>query len=118
MIRSYASRLFGELSSRYFSSVHARRFLLRARANELLDYDDEAPDTASCPVCEESMHKYMLFYISTYSLMCSFRSCKRKDSFLRTRNLFGSVLNRLFKTDNLNDIRRLCLGHSKLSNGA
>ncbi|KAJ3930944.1 MAG: SNF2 family DNA-dependent ATPase [Lentinula lateritia] len=30
-----------------------RQFLLRARANELLDYDDEAPDTASCPVCEE-----------------------------------------------------------------
>ncbi|KAF8824539.1 hypothetical protein HHX47_DHR8000079 [Lentinula edodes] len=30
-----------------------RQFLLRARANELLEYDDEAPDTASCPVCEE-----------------------------------------------------------------
>ncbi|KAJ3854506.1 SNF2 family DNA-dependent ATPase [Lentinula lateritia] len=35
------------------SHLCTRRFLLRARANELLDYDDEAPDTASCPVCEE-----------------------------------------------------------------
>ncbi|KAF9074434.1 SNF2 family N-terminal domain-containing protein [Rhodocollybia butyracea] len=28
-------------------------FLIRARANELLDYDDEAGDTASCPVCSD-----------------------------------------------------------------
>ncbi|KAJ4480950.1 SNF2 family DNA-dependent ATPase [Lentinula aciculospora] len=30
-----------------------RRLLLRACSNEHLDYDDEAADTALCPVCEE-----------------------------------------------------------------
>ncbi|KIK57545.1 hypothetical protein GYMLUDRAFT_203637 [Collybiopsis luxurians FD-317 M1] len=30
-----------------------REFLIRARSNEILDYDDEAADTASCPVCNE-----------------------------------------------------------------